>query len=394
MNPTAVKVFWGNVSVLFVLLGAVVCLFIAAGGKDFNPAQWVAFYVLIALVTGLVFCLFTSNSKGEYTNKKLGISLGGGAGIGACFMVLAKYLTPEEAAAEETLFMRRGDLLALNDLQEAFDDCLSKLSAEGKRFLGNTRLAFVTLSKGGTWTTPDEGQGFLSQPKKSQPSDFDEMKKLVFEDQRYKDLRKGDEGEYWLAPPALKTALASAEGVKRVMKLCEKMEEPVRIVAMGRVVSAMSELPPCVKESLVKDTEYGATLKGKELEAEKAEKDVVLSLVEGKTTSAPEANPPAPVAAALQGQPVRNLTWSQAAGTTASKAVYTADLGRGQKAYATAGPQAKKPLNEVLKEAPLEELIRDKKVHVFYRSPASKQAIPVTGEKPLRKPLVFPPTKK
>ena len=84
-----------GIILLFVLIGLVVLLLYVTDGI-FYPGHWVAFYVAIALVSGIAFWFFTAGSTGEFTNKSLGIRLGGGAGIGAAFMVLAHFLTPTE----------------------------------------------------------------------------------------------------------------------------------------------------------------------------------------------------------------------------------------------------------------------------------------------------------
>ncbi len=87
-----VAVFVAGLIMVAILLGMVVALFHVSHGF-FSPGYWVGFYVSVALVTGIAFWTLTG-STGEYTNAKLGIRLGGGAAIGASFMVLAHWLTP------------------------------------------------------------------------------------------------------------------------------------------------------------------------------------------------------------------------------------------------------------------------------------------------------------
>ncbi len=82
------------VGMLFLagMAGLGVVLFWVTGG-DFLPAHWTAFFVLVALVTGLGFWLFTG-STGDFRWKEFGVTLGGGAAIGASFMMLAHWITP------------------------------------------------------------------------------------------------------------------------------------------------------------------------------------------------------------------------------------------------------------------------------------------------------------
>lgn len=89
-KPASIAV---GIAVLLILIGLTVVLFRYARDR-FYPQYWVAFYVSVALITGLSFWLLTAGATGEYTNSRLGLRLGGGAGIGACFMVLARVLTP------------------------------------------------------------------------------------------------------------------------------------------------------------------------------------------------------------------------------------------------------------------------------------------------------------
>ncbi len=86
-------ILFSGIVLLFVLIALIVWLLAATGGS-FKGGEWPAFYVAVALVSGIAFWFFTAGSTGEYTSKQLGIRLGGGAAIGAAFMVLAHFLTP------------------------------------------------------------------------------------------------------------------------------------------------------------------------------------------------------------------------------------------------------------------------------------------------------------
>lgn len=77
---------------LFVLLGIAIFLVLGTSG-DFKPPHWVSLYVLVALVAGLGFWLFTGSS-GDFQWKEIGIRLGGGAAIGMAFMLIAHKITP------------------------------------------------------------------------------------------------------------------------------------------------------------------------------------------------------------------------------------------------------------------------------------------------------------
>jgi len=59
-------------------------------------AYQIVLYTGVAIVTGVLFWLLTPGSMGEVDLKQLGIRLGGGAAIGAAFMLLAWFLTDPE----------------------------------------------------------------------------------------------------------------------------------------------------------------------------------------------------------------------------------------------------------------------------------------------------------
>lgn len=85
------------ISFLFVCLGILTALYVSNGG-NFLPAHWVALKVGVALITGIAFWTFTASS-GEFTWKDWGLKLGGGAAVGAAFMILAHYITPDMSPA-------------------------------------------------------------------------------------------------------------------------------------------------------------------------------------------------------------------------------------------------------------------------------------------------------
>lgn len=92
-NGHKTRVFLGSAFILLIL-GLNAWLF-TVRGDDFRPQHWKAFNVSIALVTGLAFWLYSPGASGQFTNRMLGIRLGGAAAIGASFMMLAGYLRPE-----------------------------------------------------------------------------------------------------------------------------------------------------------------------------------------------------------------------------------------------------------------------------------------------------------
>jgi len=80
------KTAWGIV-LIFIIIGLITILYVKTGGR-FNRAQWFIMFVAVAMVTGLSFWIFTESS-GKLEVKKIGLELGGGAAIGAGFMLLA-----------------------------------------------------------------------------------------------------------------------------------------------------------------------------------------------------------------------------------------------------------------------------------------------------------------
>ena len=85
--------FFGTVF-LFILVALLVWLRIATEGFASN-LDWVLFYVGIALVTGIAFWVYTPGSQGTLNLPQFGIHLGGGAAIGASFMLLAVLFVPK-----------------------------------------------------------------------------------------------------------------------------------------------------------------------------------------------------------------------------------------------------------------------------------------------------------
>jgi hypothetical protein len=84
---------WVGFTIIFAVLIGLFVLFWATGGAFYGP-HWVAFYVTIALVTGVCFWTLCPEGDSTYANRTLGIKLGGGAAIGASFMMLAHSITP------------------------------------------------------------------------------------------------------------------------------------------------------------------------------------------------------------------------------------------------------------------------------------------------------------
>ena len=60
---------------------------------NLNRALWVALWVGVAITSGIIFSVFTTDSTGQIDFKQLGIKLGGGAAIGAAFMLLPWWMT-------------------------------------------------------------------------------------------------------------------------------------------------------------------------------------------------------------------------------------------------------------------------------------------------------------
>lgn len=77
--------------ILGVITALVVVLFATSDGY-LNRAGWVLLYVGVGLISGIAFWLATPGATGEVDLKKIGVKLGGGAGIGAGFMLLADFL--------------------------------------------------------------------------------------------------------------------------------------------------------------------------------------------------------------------------------------------------------------------------------------------------------------
>jgi len=90
--PDVIKL---GMAVVFVII-ALEVLMLAFTRGQLTRAYEIALYIGIAIVTGVIFWLLTPGSTGELELKKLGIKLGGGAAIGAIFMILAHQLTVRE----------------------------------------------------------------------------------------------------------------------------------------------------------------------------------------------------------------------------------------------------------------------------------------------------------
>ncbi len=81
-------------SILIVIVLMLLASLLIYRGDSFNRPHWVSLYAGIAVVTGLSFWIYAPGSTGEVTIKEIGIKLGGGAAVGAAFMLLAWWLTP------------------------------------------------------------------------------------------------------------------------------------------------------------------------------------------------------------------------------------------------------------------------------------------------------------
>lgn len=79
----------GMVKIIILLLAV---MLVTTGGH-LTRAYEIVLLVGIALVTGISFWLLTPGSTGTVEVKEIGIRLGGGAAIGAAFMILAWWLT-------------------------------------------------------------------------------------------------------------------------------------------------------------------------------------------------------------------------------------------------------------------------------------------------------------
>lgn len=90
-TPMETRLLYIGVGISLLLLVLLIVVWLSADG---TPMDWVFFYVLVALLTGVLFWTVTPGSTGEVTVQQLGIRLGGGAAIGAAFMLLAHWLTP------------------------------------------------------------------------------------------------------------------------------------------------------------------------------------------------------------------------------------------------------------------------------------------------------------
>ena len=84
-----------------ILAFALVLVLIALGvahfltiGHTVEPIEWVVLYVLVGFIGGLLFYLADPLHSQEFKWKDV-VTLGGGAAVGASFMLLAKVLTPD-----------------------------------------------------------------------------------------------------------------------------------------------------------------------------------------------------------------------------------------------------------------------------------------------------------
>ncbi len=88
------RTFYGGFALILIILALETALFLTKEG-DLDKAEWVVLYVGVALVTGIAFWILTPGSTGEVTVEHLGIRLGGGAAIGAAFVLLSNFVSEE-----------------------------------------------------------------------------------------------------------------------------------------------------------------------------------------------------------------------------------------------------------------------------------------------------------
>jgi hypothetical protein len=81
------------VSAFVLLLLALATTLFVNLGLTVEPIEWVALYVMVGFISGLLFYLVDPFASQEFKWKGV-VNLGGGAAIGASFMLLAKALTP------------------------------------------------------------------------------------------------------------------------------------------------------------------------------------------------------------------------------------------------------------------------------------------------------------
>lgn len=108
------------VAMLIILLLAVL---LTARGGILQRAEWVALYVGVALVTGIVFWLVAPGGKSELSMPQYGMRLGGGAAVGAIFMLIAHKITPgpEIRAFELPTEIRRSHTVQILDSSPRID---------------------------------------------------------------------------------------------------------------------------------------------------------------------------------------------------------------------------------------------------------------------------------
>lgn len=88
------RTFYGGFALILIILALETALFLSKEG-DLDKAEWVVLYVGVALVTGIAFWILTPGSTGEVTVEHLGIRLGGGAAIGATFILLSNFVSED-----------------------------------------------------------------------------------------------------------------------------------------------------------------------------------------------------------------------------------------------------------------------------------------------------------
>lgn len=95
LGPSHQPLLIPGLLVVFVIVILEAIMLWGTSGR-LTRAYEIVLYIGVAIVTGVLFWLLTPGSQGELNFTQLGIRLGGGAAIGASFMLLAWYLTDQD----------------------------------------------------------------------------------------------------------------------------------------------------------------------------------------------------------------------------------------------------------------------------------------------------------
>lgn len=128
-----------------ILVGGLVLVLLALGvahvmslGFIVEPVEWVILYVLVGFLGGLIFYLIDPFHSQEFKWKGV-VNLGGGAAVGASFMLIAKLLTPDAPVVGESEFypaivpvhqsivLGDGDTMKVLEIRSLSDDKLVEL---------------------------------------------------------------------------------------------------------------------------------------------------------------------------------------------------------------------------------------------------------------------------